>query len=249
LALGALSLTLPVAPPAAAEVGKPLASIFSCQAPGGKQVAGAAIGGVVGGVVGSKVSDGALGTLLGAAVGAAAGSYLGCRMQKSAQRKAEAATRAALEQNRNGSWSDPATGASGDVRIVNYGAPVNMAGLRFAAGVEPADGYESAPGRYRARGVANIRGAPSASAPIVGKLKAGESFDSLARVARSNWLLAGRDGVGVGYVSESVVSPAAGSIASACKTFDQTLNTNGGAPETRRYTACRNSAGEWVVQG
>ena len=93
-------------------------------------------------------------------------------------------------------------------------------------------------------------GAGMASAKVVGKLTPGQPIDALARVQGSNWLLAGRDGVGVGYVAESVVSPVGGSAADAgdCRTFDQTLQTKSGSPETKRYTACKNASGEWVVE-
>ncbi len=250
-ALAALALAIPQAPTVSAQVLKPLSSIFSCQAGGGKQGQGAVIGGVVGGVVGNRVAGSnsrTLGTVLGAAVGAAAGSYIGCRMNKSDQRKAQAATQQALNSNRDGSWSNNETGASGDIRMVGgQAAPVSMSGLRLASGVELASSYEGAGGRYQARNTANLRGSPSTSSPVVGRLAPGEGFDALARTG--SWLLAGRNGVGVGYVAESVVRPAAGTTqASNCRTFDQTIRTQAGSPETQRYTACRAANGEWVVQ-
>lgn len=126
-----------------------------------------------------------------------------------------------------------------------------MSGLRLASGVDLAQGYDGAGGRYQARTTANLRGSPSTSSLIVGKLRPGEQFDALARVHGVNWLLAGREGVGVGYVSETVVRPVGG-VAKAggpvCRTFDQTIRTKGGAPETQRYTACKDPNGEWVVQ-
>jgi surface antigen len=239
-----------------ASAASPLSSIFSCEAGGKKQVGGAALGGVVGGVVGNRVAKGnrTLGTALGAALGAAAGSYVGCRLQKTDQRKAEEAARVALESNRNNSWSNPETGASGSVRMVSGQAqsePVSLKGLHLANGVEPASGYVGAAGRYQARNTANLRGSPSATAPIVGKLGAGDSVDALARVQGTNWLLAGRDGVGVGYVSDTVVRPIGGAAltgGSNCRTFDQTLKAKDGAADTQRHTACKSPTGEWVIQ-
>lgn len=253
--LGSLVLSLPAASPASAA--SPLSSIFSCESGGNKQAGGAALGGVLGGVVGNRVAGGdrTLGTIVGAAAGAAAGSYLGCRMQRSDQQKAELAARQALERNQDGRWTNPETGASGDIRMVSSrGAPagrepVALNGLRLARGVDLAPGYESAAGRYETRGRANLRGSPSTSAPVVGKLAAGERFDVLARARGTNWLLVERNGAGVGYVSETVVRPVGRSAAASdCRTFDQTITTRGGAPDTRRYTACRNPAGEWVIQ-
>ena len=133
--------------------------------------------------------------MLGAAAGAAAGSYIGCRMQRSDQQKAQYAAQNALDRGGSQSWSNPETGASGDVRVVSTsnggGKPVSLSGLRFANGVEPAGAYEAASGPYTAPKAVNIRARPTTSAPVVGKLSGGQSFDALARVSGTPWLLAG----------------------------------------------------------
>lgn len=254
LAIAALALAAPV--PAAAQ-GNPLSSIFGCDAGGNKQAGGAVIGGLVGGVVGSNLAknERTLGAVLGAAAGAATGSYIGCRMQRTDQAKAQAAAEAALNRGGSQSWNNPQTGASGNVKVVSTsssggGEPVSLSGLRFASGVEPAGSYEAAGGRYTAPKTANIRGTPSTSGAVVGKLSPGQSFDALARVSGTPWLLAGRDGVGVGYVSDTVVRAAGGGYAgnSVCRTFDQTIRTQNGGPETSRHTACKGADGQWVVQ-
>jgi len=253
-ALLAVTLALPVSASAQPTLrqGSPLSSIFGCDAGGNKQAGGAVIGGLVGGLVGNNIAknERGLGTVLGAAAGAAAGSYIGCRMQRSDQQKAQLAAQNALDRGGYQTWTNPETGASGDVRVVqgDNGGPVSMSGLRFAPGVEPASSYSSAGGRYQPRSTVNLRGGPSTSSPVVGKLRAGESIEALARVSQGGWLLAGRDGQAIGYVSESVVRPAGGQ-AGGCRTFDQTIRTRDGAPETQRYTACKGANGEWVVQG
>lgn len=58
--------------------------ITNCDAPGGRQTAGAAIGAVLGGIVGSNLArnERTLGTVVGAGAGAAAGSYIGCNQQR-----------------------------------------------------------------------------------------------------------------------------------------------------------------------
>lgn len=58
--------------------------ITNCDAPGGRQRAGALIGAVVGGVVGSNLArnERTAGTIVGAGAGAAAGSYIGCNQQR-----------------------------------------------------------------------------------------------------------------------------------------------------------------------
>ena len=58
--------------------------VTNCDAPGGRQRAGALIGAVVGGVVGSNLArnERTAGTIVGAGAGAAAGSYIGCNQQR-----------------------------------------------------------------------------------------------------------------------------------------------------------------------
>lgn len=58
--------------------------VTSCDAPGGRQTAGALIGGALGALAGSRISSNerGLGALAGAGAGAAAGSYIGCNQQR-----------------------------------------------------------------------------------------------------------------------------------------------------------------------
>lgn len=68
--------------------------VTNCDAPGGRQQAGALIGGLIGGLAGSQVSrnERTLGAVVGAGAGAAAGSYIGCNQQR---------TRALAQENAN----------------------------------------------------------------------------------------------------------------------------------------------------
>ncbi|WP_332655573.1 SH3 domain-containing protein [Brevundimonas sp.] len=73
----------PMALPTAA-VAQQANGVTNCDAPGGRQRAGALIGAVVGGLAGSQISSNerALGAVVGAGAGAAAGSYIGCNQQR-----------------------------------------------------------------------------------------------------------------------------------------------------------------------
>lgn len=77
-ALAALVTAAPMAANAQAN------GITNCDAPGGRQQAGALIGAVLGGIAGSNLArnERTAGTVVGAGVGAAAGSYIGCNQQR-----------------------------------------------------------------------------------------------------------------------------------------------------------------------
>ncbi|MBX9617055.1 MAG: SH3 domain-containing protein [Caulobacteraceae bacterium] len=83
LATAAALATLLTAVPMAAQA-QQSNGITSCDAPGGRQQAGAVIGGVIGALAGSRISSNerGLGALAGAGAGAAAGSYIGCNQQR-----------------------------------------------------------------------------------------------------------------------------------------------------------------------
>lgn len=77
-----LASLAPAALPTAASA--QIRGVTNCDAPGGRQQAGAIIGGVLGALAGSQISDNerALGAIAGGAAGAAAGSYIGCNQQR-----------------------------------------------------------------------------------------------------------------------------------------------------------------------
>jgi len=98
--------------------------VTNCDAPGGRQRAGALIGAVVGGVVGSNLArnERTAGTIVGAGAGAAAGSYIGCNQQRA--RAASVASGGAYRANLR-IRSGPGT---------NYGTRGTLAaGQRFSA--------------------------------------------------------------------------------------------------------------------
>ncbi|HEV7351875.1 MAG TPA: SH3 domain-containing protein [Brevundimonas sp.] len=83
VAAAALALPLVIAAPAPV-LAQQANGVTNCEAPGGRQRAGALIGAVVGGLAGSQISDNerTLGAVVGAGAGAAAGSYIGCQQQR-----------------------------------------------------------------------------------------------------------------------------------------------------------------------
>ena len=237
------------AAPAAAQ--NPISRLFSCEQSGRKQEGGAAIGAVVGGLLGSQISknERTLGAVAGAALGAAAGSYVGCRMQSTDQARAQAATKAALDQGRSQTWTNPQTGASGRVEVLeaSYGPPVNSSNFRFDPGVQPYTAYEAVGGQYFAPGVVNLRSNASTQGRVVGKLTAGEQINVLGSVGGGAWLLVGRNGTAAGYVAKSVVKPIGVTPASTCRTIQTTTTVRGYGDQSERFNACRDARGEWQL--
>lgn len=147
-----------------------------------------------------------------------------------------------------------------------YGAPqpISLAGLRVASNVQLSTQLETAPATsYTARSTANLRAGPSTSTARIGQLRNGEQLDGIAKVRGQPWILVGRNGLGVGYVSETVVRPvtpaaqtyaggytqASGSVSTQplCRVIEQTINLPGSSPTVERYRACQDSTGTWNV--
>lgn len=79
-------------------------------------------------------------------------------------------------------------------------------GQRLAHWVQPAR-FERAGGRFVATTRVNLRAAPTTGSAPVGALTRGETFQALAYVKRGEWVLVGRNGVGIGYVHGAYVRP------------------------------------------
>ena len=240
-----------VAPLPAAAQSKGIGGLFACEGSGKKQEGGALIGAAAGALLGRAVAknEKTLGTVVGAAAGAAAGAYIGCRMQSTDQALAQQATKRALESGRSESWSNSHTGASGRIDVVSssYGPPIDGQNLRFERGVLQLRSYDAvAGGDYSARGAANLRSSPSTTGKVVGKLAAGERVEVLGGAPNSNWLLVGRNGYGVGYVSASLLDQG-GYAQASCRIINASISTKGAAPSSERYSACKDGKGEWQL--
>jgi hypothetical protein len=158
-AAAALSLAGLVAASAGAASAQPyrqptgggLGSVVSCDAPGGRQAAGAVIGALLGAALGSNLAkhDRGTGTAIGALAGAAGGSYLGCQQQRQ---------RADAQAYGYGGYAPPA---------------------RQAAYDRPYD--RSYAGDFVAVSTVNVRAAPSTAAPRIGSIGAGEGFRAVGR--------------------------------------------------------------------
>jgi hypothetical protein len=176
--IAGLAAALPAAAQQRAPTGGGVGSVVHCDAAGRKQEGGAVIGAILGAVAGSNLAKNDRGT--GTAIGAVGGAAAGSWVGCKMQR-------------------DEAAKRVGGVYSVN--------GRKLASNIDPAH-FEKTSGRFVARTNVNLRAGPSTGSAKVGALSAGQNFDAMAKVARSDWILVGRDGVGVGYVKGGYVAPA-----------------------------------------
>jgi len=90
-----------------------------------------------------------------------------------------------------------------------FAADVSPASLKLAPGVVKAPAYEAPVTSYI---VANPTSVYSdhyfVDTKVTGELKRGERVEALAKVKNWDWLLVGKSGTGIGYVSISMLSPA-----------------------------------------
>lgn len=250
LAIAATASSLVAAPAPALAQSRGLGGLFACEGSGGKQEGGALIGAAAGALLGNKVSkkNKTIGTLVGAAAGAAAGGYIGCRMQSTDANMAEQATKKALETGVAQTWSNSRTGNSGRIDVVSssYGPPIDGRNIRYASGVQSLPSYEASAGAYTANSTANLRAGPSTGTKVVGKVAAGETFDVLGVAPTGTWVLVGRSGYGVGYAAASLVRPTGNQVAS-CRVISASVAGGGQGTSSQRYSACKDSRGEWQV--
>ena len=223
-----------------------LSNVFGCDAPGSKQIIGAAAGGALGGLIGNRVVKGsrAIGTIGGAAIGASAGSWLGCKLQRNDQRRAQQAAENAASQNAAQQWSNPDTGASGTATPI---AGQGLAGLNFPKGITPASEYTDTSGLFTTAARTNLRSGASQTSPTVGVLNAGEKVIVSAGVANSPWMLVSSNGVARGYVSSTLLRRAAQQSASGCRYVRQTISTPANGVSAETLKACPDSNGSWVL--
>lgn len=225
--------------------------IFGCSAEGDKQTIGAVAGGALGGFLGNRIAgrgSRTLGTILGGVLGAAAGSALGCKLQKDDRTKAERALEQAVLTGKDQDWQSDETGASGRVEVGQNDHGVDLANLKLAAGVEPADGYTRVGSAYVSTTTANIRSAPGTDARVLGRLATGQRVWVTAAVRGQPWVLVSDQGTGQGYVSAPLLKKAVSTAAAnGCRLVKQTISQPGAAEETETLQACRSANGEWTM--
>jgi uncharacterized protein YgiM (DUF1202 family) len=88
-------------------------------------------------------------------------------------------------------------------------ADVSADSLKLAPGVAKAEGYETPATTYIVANGTNVYSGHSFyDTKVTGELKRGDHVDVLAKVKGWEWVLVGKNGTGIGYVSISMLSPA-----------------------------------------
>jgi hypothetical protein len=93
---------------------------------------------------------------------------------------------------------------------VAVAADISPDSLKLAPGVaKAAEGYEMPATTYIVANSTNVYSDHSLyDTTVTGELKRGDHVEVLAKVKGWEWVLVGKDGTGIGYVSISMLSPA-----------------------------------------
>jgi uncharacterized protein YgiM (DUF1202 family) len=89
-----------------------------------------------------------------------------------------------------------------------FAADISADSLKLAPGVAKAEGYEAPGTIYIVANSTNIySGHTFVDTKVTGELKRGDHVEVLAKVKGWDWVLVGKEGVGIGYVSISMLAP------------------------------------------
>ncbi len=159
--------------------------------------------------------------------------------------------------------------ASGETVTSDYGyaQPISAQSLRLGRGVSRANAYESVPGLYTMRSTGNLRAGPSPQTRRLGRVSRGSQVEALARVQGTPWILVGRNGQGIGYVSDTLLQAQAGyqqpgygqpsyspgygqpgytQASNDCRIVEQVVTTREQGTQTARLRACWGPNGGWT---
>ena len=90
-----------------------------------------------------------------------------------------------------------------------FAADISADSLKFGPNVVKAPGYETLATTYIVANPTSVYSDHSFyGTQVTGELKRGEHVNVLAKVKGWDWVLVGKDGTGIGYVSISMLSPA-----------------------------------------
>lgn len=247
-------------------------NVVSCatNGTGNKQTVGAVSGAVIGGLIGTQIGSGSgkiLATAAGAAVGAFAGSEIGKYLDEQDRQAQAQATAKAIEatpEQNTVTWENPETNVKGEVTA----GPVIQETRTVTVREIPKMSLIGA--NYRAISDSNVRSEPSLDSEVIAILLKDEIFEAVGKVENTNWMLAGRDGHTLGYVSGELVEPvpAAGrgdesvnpvesvsvnpdtatvSVTSHCRNVIRAVTLSDGETHEEEIKYCQQTDGSWIA--
>lgn len=244
------------------------------------QQIGTVLGTVAGGLIGSQFGGGAgriAAVLAGSAIGGLVGSYIGNQLDerdRAALETRSATTLASVPDGQSVGWTSDHSGAQAKITPSNTRVETrNMTFVRSAK-IESPQQLQPIGETYQAKQASNLRSGPSTQSPIVDGLKVGEAFTAMGSVSNDKWIVVGKNGAAVGYVSAGLVKPATASVANAqltkavnldditledgyvadqvvakveCRTLDYKIDDPKNGAGTDQFQACRKPDGSWEI--
>ncbi|NJN52395.1 MAG: hypothetical protein HC809_12200 [Gammaproteobacteria bacterium] len=260
-----------------------LAALASCESTGTGGVMDSVLGQVMGTTVGTMASTAAVST---AQRVCGQGSWGMCEsmtttmvagfssefVKRMSQDDVARAADARDESIRSGTpqtWSNPETGASGEVATQlaeprpPTPTPVKVQKDRVSSEALPMMDAVGEPYLVTSARGANVRGGPGTTFAVVESLAPQAAIDAIAKVRGEDWFMVGRGQVGIGYVSGTLIQPAPKqsaapaaappppaqveevqvNIASECYTTTQKVTLGDGTAEEATVTSCRTPNG------
>lgn len=176
-----------------------------------KEDLGMLIGGVTGGLVGTQIGGGrgrVLATVIAAAAGAWIGNRIGRHLDAADRERLAVSTHQAAATGRGNSWSNPDTGVRSTVRVKNSttrGEKATVPVLKAKVQDVPPLDFIGAP--YAATGKVNVRGGPGTDYVVVDNLARSQRVEVVGKVRGKPWYLIAQNGVGSGFVHQSLLRP------------------------------------------
>lgn len=240
-------------------------SLSACEMPIKKEHIGVAVGVLAGTVAGYELSDGNKWiTALSAVAAGFVGKELGRYLDEQDEARMAQSTIKTLSTGQTSSWRNPENKTTGQTRVVSTqtkAEPVKVKVLKKKVKkVPPLDIIAK---NYRAKSNSNVRGGPSTDYETVGKLAANDIVNVVGKVKGQNWLLISEEGIGSGFVYESLMelAPEALEVAGEtiasnedvaeyeiaptqeCRTVEQSVSLPDGSIHSETIKACKGATG------
>lgn len=194
-----------------------------------KQQAGTGIGVVAGAVVGSFIGKGngqIVATILGGAIGGYVGNKVGAMLDEQDKQALALRTQEALNLSANNvqpvSWKSGHSGATAEIVQGKEYTQTKTVEVKRSPKVAAVPSMKLINEQYVTKSSSNVRSAPEKDAEKVGGLPAGTEFTAVG--STGDWIMVGRKGVTVGYISKSLVTPKSEAVAKVGKVAKPSVN-------------------------